>query len=116
VFNSPHGREHIGAPSCFERSRFPFLNFAAEFQGEVHRRTAFFRLRRLSLVQLAFPCDVFNQQTVSLIVGLTIRPGRLLLTLKFVPRKSAEEQEGRKNRQMRCPRTCATRVFHDRRD
>jgi hypothetical protein len=39
------------------------------------------------------------------------------VTLKFVSQKSAEEQKGRKNSQMACPRTCGvTRVFHDRRD
>ena len=39
------------------------------------------------------------------------------VTWKFVSRKSAEEQKGRKNSQMACPRTCVvTRVFHDRRD
>ena len=39
------------------------------------------------------------------------------VTLKFVSQKSAEEQEGRKNSQMACPRTCVEiRVFHDRGD
>ena len=39
------------------------------------------------------------------------------VTLKFVSQKSAEEQIGRKNSQMACPRTCVEiRVFHDRGD
>jgi hypothetical protein len=39
------------------------------------------------------------------------------VTWKFVSQKSAEEQKGRKNSQMACPRTCVEiRVFHDRGD